>query len=160
MTADRLNVVFRKACKADLPAIYAVHDECFGQYNLCEEAHRQIDDALENRKCDLAVAEDSPGHVAGFCLSLVAHSLFSRVVHVSMLGVTEDARRHGLGRTFMERVEGQAAELNADAVTLSVSAVNNAALRLYAGLGYSEYGRQDGFYPDGSAGIGMEKKLH
>jgi ribosomal-protein-alanine N-acetyltransferase len=160
MNADRLNVVFRKASAADLPAIYAIHDECFGQYNLGEEAHRQISMTVDRRKYDLTVAEDTPGHIAGFCLSSVSRGLFSRTVHISMLGVTESARHHGLGRAFMARAEEQAEALNADAVTLSVSASNDPALRLYRGLGYNEYGREERFYPDGSTGIGMEKKLH
>jgi ribosomal protein S18 acetylase RimI-like enzyme len=155
----KLSFTFRKAQAGDLPALYAIHDECFGQYGLCPEGHEEIDDALAGRRAELVVAEDRPGHVLGFSLAYARGLLFRKEAHVSMLGVTGEARHHGLGRAFMTRAQDEAAARGARSITLAVSANNASAVALYRGLGYREYNRVEKFYPDGSAGIGLEKIL-
>jgi ribosomal protein S18 acetylase RimI-like enzyme len=55
---------------------------------------------------------------------------------ITSVDVAADARRQGVGRAVMRALLGWAAERGAGATYLQVRVANDAALRLYAGLGY------------------------
>lgn len=78
-------------------------------------------------------------------------------LHVLQVGVRPDARRTGAGRTLMEALH--AAARGAEAAWLEVRADNEAALHLYASLGYSPTGRRPRYYPDGCDAVVMRRTL-
>ncbi len=69
---------------------------------------------------------------------------------VLTLGVVPAARREGLGTALLETAKAEAARRGARAMFLEVSTLNDAAHRLYFGVGFVEVGRRAGYYADGS----------
>ncbi|MCA1635893.1 MAG: GNAT family N-acetyltransferase [Acidobacteria bacterium] len=80
--------------------------------------------------------------VSGF----VAARLSAGDLHINNIGIREEARRRGLGRTLL----GAALELGARAgaleAILEVRAGNHAAQYLYAGFGFAPAGRRRNYY--------------
>lgn len=68
--------------------------------------------------------------------------------HITTLAVAPSHRRQGLGIQLMEEVLSRAVERDAICSTLEVRAGNEAALRLYEGMGYARCGLRKGYYPD------------
>ena len=62
------------------------------------------------------------------------------------LAVHPDARRRGLARALVGRIEAMAAAAGAEEIFLEVAATNAAARALYAGLGYAQTGRRPRYY--------------
>jgi ribosomal protein S18 acetylase RimI-like enzyme len=60
------------------------------------------------------------------------------VAEVKSMYVAPAARRHGIGRLLLERLEGIAAEHNCRAVRLDTASHMTAAIALYRDLGYRE----------------------
>lgn len=56
-------------------------------------------------------------------------------------------QNRGLGRCFMERLMEAAWTQGAGRIVLEMRAGNQAARRLYRGLGFGEIGRRKGYYP-------------
>jgi ribosomal protein S18 acetylase RimI-like enzyme len=65
------------------------------------------------------------------------------VLELSYLGLVPAARRRGLGRALVDRSLAFARERDFSAMTLSVDARNELALRLYLRHGFREYDRRD-----------------
>ena len=65
-----------------------------------------------------------------------------RFVHVSELAVTEHARRGGVGRRLMKRVERWARSRGLNRIELSVAGFNGEASAFYDGLGYATVTRR------------------
>jgi len=62
------------------------------------------------------------------------------------LAVAPEARGRGLGRALVRAAAEAAAELGAKALFLEVAVDNQAALGLYAALGFTEAGRRKAYY--------------
>ena len=62
------------------------------------------------------------------------------------LAVAPDARRHGIGRTLVQQAATHAQGLGADALFLEVAKDNEAARKLYAGLGFMSVGQRKAYY--------------
>lgn len=72
--------------------------------------------------------------------------LVGEEAHVTNLLVEEDSRRHGLGRRLMTDLIRAAVAEGARHITLEVRTSNQAARRLYAGLGMAPVGVRPGYY--------------
>jgi ribosomal protein S18 acetylase RimI-like enzyme len=71
-------------------------------------------------------------------LSLLSHgSVAPGDAHVGEVGVVPDARRQGVARALMLRLEERARELGKSRMSLLVTTENAAAIALYEGLGYT-----------------------
>ncbi len=68
--------------------------------------------------------------------------------HVLDLAVAPDARRSGVARDLMLRLAGQAADRGVSRMTLEVRAGNDAALALYASLGFESAGIRPRYYDE------------
>lgn len=68
--------------------------------------------------------------------------------HVMDLAVAPEARRSGIARSLMLRLAGEAAHRGARRITLEVRAGNEAALSLYASLGFGVAGIRPRYYDD------------
>ena len=62
------------------------------------------------------------------------------------LAVLETARRKGMGRAILKRLESHAAKAGASRVILEVSRNNTAARALYRACGYTRSGCRPGYY--------------
>ncbi len=68
---------------------------------------------------------------------------------IQTIAVADEARRHGLGRTLMLALIGEARKRGAREVFLEVRADNPEAQRLYRRLGFEDLGIRKGYYqPD------------
>jgi [ribosomal protein S18]-alanine N-acetyltransferase len=88
------------------------------------------------------LAKDTARRIVGFCS-------FWRVldeVHINNLAVLPEHRRAGVATTLLQRVIDDAGGLGAERMILEVRRSNNAALRLYEGLGFAVTGVRTRYY--------------
>jgi len=70
-------------------------------------------------------------------------------LHLILVATDPGWRRRGLARSLLVALLAAARGRGARHATLEVAASNNAALGLYAGLGFREAGRRRGYYRNG-----------
>lgn len=88
--------------------------------------------------------------------ALHAFLLYRPVVdecEILTLAVAEHARRLGLARRLLKRMEVAVQESGVTRLLLDVAEDNAAALALYEGLGYAAYGSRPGYYQRGEAKV-------
>ncbi len=102
-----------------------------------------------------ALLAECDGTPAGFALGRVA----AEEAEVLTLAVHPAARRGGIGAALMRALMEESACRGAGEVFLEVSAGNDAARALYAGLGAAEAGRRRRYYPDGSDALVLRLPL-
>jgi ribosomal-protein-alanine N-acetyltransferase len=89
---------------------------------------------------------------------VVAFAVFWHVVdeiHILNLTTRLDRRRNGIGRALMDAVVEYALEQRVRQVLLEVRRSNEAALELYAALGFRAVGTRVAYYQDGEDAIDM-----
>ena len=69
------------------------------------------------------------------------------------LAVRPEARRRGVGRALVRKAATHAQVLGAEALFLEVAKENDAALKLYSGLGFKPVGLRKGYYDGKDAEI-------
>jgi ribosomal-protein-alanine acetyltransferase len=113
-------------------------------------------DLLSHRDayCYKAVAADTP--MAGFIVGVVESD---GTGHVVVLGVAPEWRRRGIGRRLMHEIEAAFVKREVRLVHLEVRTTNDAARKLYEGLGYAIAGRRLAYYTNGDDGYLMVKGL-
>jgi ribosomal-protein-alanine N-acetyltransferase len=82
---------------------------------------------------------------------LVGYGIFQVIadeLHVHNVAVDPGARRRGLARALLEQALATARESQVRAAHLEVRETNQAALALYAGLGFEVAGRRPDYYID------------
>jgi ribosomal-protein-alanine N-acetyltransferase len=78
------------------------------------------------------------------------------IAWIATIGVLPEYRRRKVASTLLESCERR---LHIGSVRLSVRGSNEAALKLYTGLGYQEFGTWPGYYQDGEDALVFEKRL-
>ncbi len=84
--------------------------------------------------------------ILGFCVVTVESYRGNSLAYVATLDVDPEYRREGLGRVLMLALEDEVARAGVCWMALHVYVENNAALRLYEGLGYTQVRRERDFY--------------
>jgi [ribosomal protein S18]-alanine N-acetyltransferase len=115
----------------DLEAVAALEAACFTNPWTREMLEREV------RQSDVArvyVVKDEFGGVAAFCMCWVIVD----ELHINTIAVDPARRREGLATILMRHVMDEAASSGAQRCTLEVRASNDAARRLYEGLGFVE----------------------
>ena len=79
--------------------------------------------------------------------------------YIQTIEVAPEARRGGVGRELLNRIEGSAREAGVGSIWLHVEADNAGAIRLYEAHGYRCQGRKENFYPLGQAALVYMKEL-
>ena len=100
------------------------------------------------------VARDD-GHMVGY----VVASLSDRRGYIASVGVVQAVRGHGLGRRLMEIVIQRLIDKGARRIALHVRHDNQAAIHLYANLGFKEIETVPHYYEDGTLAVYMEKSV-
>jgi ribosomal-protein-alanine acetyltransferase len=75
------------------------------------------------------------------------------------LGVSPNARRHGVGRRLTEAGLARLRELRCDGCYLEVRTNNTGAIALYESLDFRRTGTRRGYYSDGSDALLMKRDL-
>ncbi len=92
----------------------------------------------------------------GFAVVWLVHD----ELHVLNVAVAPGARRRGLARAILDRVEGQGREQGARVAMLEVRRGNGPAIALYRSRGYREVGIRPRYYAeDGEDALVMDKDL-
>jgi N6-L-threonylcarbamoyladenine synthase/ribosomal-protein-alanine N-acetyltransferase len=106
----------------------------------------------------VAFPPDEPARIVGY-----AGLLAPRGAHegdIQTIAVAEEARGHGLGRTLMLSLIGEARKRGAREAFLEVRADNPQAQRLYRRLGFQELGIRKGYYqPDNVDALVMRLQI-
>ena len=97
-----------------------------------------FDTMLESPASGLWVARDG-AQIVAFCACYV----FADYLEINTLAVAPARRRQGIGRRVLREI---LATTGARSATLDVRASNLAAIRLYAGLGFTVEGTRPGYY--------------
>ncbi|MBX3095036.1 MAG: ribosomal protein S18-alanine N-acetyltransferase [Cryobacterium sp.] len=137
----------RRASTSDLDAIMALENETFGADAWASETMRA---ELKGRHGYYLVAHPvgSPGDIEGYAGLLSPRG--APEADVQTIAVSAEARRHGLGRTLMNSLIGEARERGARELFLEVRADNPAAQSLYLALGFEQLAVRPNYYqPDG-----------
>ncbi len=152
-----MHLNIRLAAPGDLDALVAVEKDCFERP---EErfTRRQIRALIHNPRATVIIIE-SGGHVAGWAVGLVRHHRRWLSGRVYAVGVHRGYRGQGLGRRLTEHLlEGFQAR-GIERVYLEVREDNDAALRLYAKLGFSPIRRLPAYYGPGVDGLSCRAML-
>lgn len=95
------------------------------------------------------------GEPAGLVLARVA----ADEAEIVTLGVAPAHARRGVGRRLVEEAAAVLRAAGATRLFLEVAETNEAARRLYAGLGFAAIGRRRGYYPDGADALLLARVL-
>ncbi len=96
------------------------------------------------RRC-LLVAESEDGLV-GFAVGKMIGEGAGSLVELESVAVRVEARRSGVAKELCAAVVRWSGEWGAEALELEVREGNEAAIGLYAGLGFAVVGRRRGYY--------------
>jgi ribosomal protein S18 acetylase RimI-like enzyme len=156
-----LTVQFRKATRRDVPRVTELYLDCFGKWSKAEQIPDYIDEMATNKDWQMIVAEDKPGHIAGFVLinCNYAEPHPGGFVNVDVLAVDEKCRGLGLGKSLMGMADMVARNESVGVVSLQVHEDNAGGIKLYHTLKFNEVGRREAYYSDGRAAIDMIKVL-
>lgn len=129
----------REAADADLARLAEIHAAAFARGWDRAEFER----LLAQRSVRAHVVSAGAGREPdGFVLSHVV----APEAEILSIAVAADARGHGLGRALLEHHLGRLAGEGVTTSFLEVDEANEAALRLYKGLGYEVISRRRGYY--------------
>ncbi|MCM2971508.1 GNAT family N-acetyltransferase [Larsenimonas suaedae] len=145
----------RAATPHDVDALWALEQACFSpgadRFN-----RRQISYLVRHAKAVTGVFEQD-GHLTGYATLLVRAR--ERLGRIYSLCVHPSARGAGLGEDLVDFLEDRALELGLERLVLEVRVDNDAALTLYARLGFERTAWLDDYYSDGCAAWKMSKPL-
>jgi len=143
----------RPARSGDLEAILALELVVFSADRLSRRSLRAFI-AHPQRPLMVAIAE---GRLAGYALVVLRKG--SQTARLYSIAVDRKLARRGVGRALMAASERYARARGRDRLSLEVRADNAAAIALYRGLGFREFGHYDDYYADGARALRFEKPL-
>jgi len=97
--------------------------------------------------------------MAGFAIVEWSERKGESRAYIQTIEVAPEARRRGVGRELLDRIEGSAREAGAGSIWLHVETENAGAIRLYEAQGYRCQGRKENFYPLGQAALIYMKQV-
>lgn len=147
------DLIIRKAEEKDVLAIEQIEKQCFAVPWSYESLYKDI---VENKLAFYIVAEIAGGDGIQ-CSSDAADGQICGYVgiwkifeegHITNVAVAPEFRRKHIGRAMLETLISVTAEAGIEKYTLEVRAGNEAAIRLYEGLGFKPVGKRPGYYED------------
>lgn len=147
------SIDFRPMREADLPAVMEIERVAFSHPWSEDMIRREL---LHEFSTVLLATEGIGGPILGFAVVWLVHDEL-QVLNVAVAG---EARRRGVARQILDRVEGSARERGARVAMLEVRRSNLPAISLYRSLGYREVGVRPRYYAeDGEDALAMDKEL-
>lgn len=135
----------REATAADVPAIVAIEQACFGSSAWSEGLVR--DEVVSDRHVVL-VADDLTAYGAV--------SLAGETADLDRIAVLPQARGRGSARVLLDELVDRARDLGAGRLLLEVAADNVAAIGLYESFGLDTISTRRGYYAGGVDALVME----
>lgn len=154
MVGDQLSITIQQATVNDLDTLYEIERECFTTEAFTKE---QIAYLLQNPSAVSLVAKID-GETVGFIIGSTYRGN-KRIGHVYTIDVALKHRRKGIGLRLLNELEQIFVENGVETCYLEVRIDNVAARELYRKQGYIETGRLKGYYPMGTHGVQLKKKL-
>jgi ribosomal-protein-alanine acetyltransferase len=154
VVGDQLSITIQQATVNDLDTLYEIERECFTTEAFTKE---QIAYILQNPSAVSLVAKID-GETVGFTIGLTYRGN-KRIGHVYTIDVALKHRRKGIGLRLLNELEQIFVENGVETCYLEVRIDNVAARELYRKQGYIETGRLKGYYPMGTHGVQLKKKL-
>jgi ribosomal protein S18 acetylase RimI-like enzyme len=142
----RAHVSVRTATVDDLPALVQLWQELRDLSprrprpgHAAETPEQRLQSVIDDPACRVVVAvlDDEPVGMAVLSRTWVSPLLDAMAVQVSLLVVSGQHRKHGVGRALVTAAVSYAEELDADEVVVSVLPHLREANRFYAQLGFS-----------------------
>ena len=116
--------------------------------------YTRLSDAEENERKRLGLAESAQSEVTG-----AGGMVVDGDVQIMDVAVDPAHRREGIARKLLSHVSYDAQMLGCTTASLEVEDGNEAAIALYAALGFTEAGRRRGYYGAGKDAIVMTAPL-
>jgi ribosomal-protein-alanine N-acetyltransferase len=144
---------FRRMRESDLPRVMEIERAAFSHPWSEELVRRELSHEFSTV---LLATEGASGPILGFAVVwLVPDEL-----HVLNVAVAPEARRRGVARAVLAKVEAGAREQGARVAMLEVRRSNAPAIALYRALGYREVAIRPRYYAeDGEDAIVMDRDL-
>ena len=144
---------FRRMREADLARVMEIERAAFSHPWSEELVRRELRHEFSTV---LLATGGETGTVHGFAVVWLVHD----ELHVLNVAVAPEARRQGVARAILDRVEAQGREQGARVAMLEVRRGNQPAIALYRSLGYREVGVRPRYYAeDGEDALVMDKDL-
>lgn len=148
-------MIYRPYTPDDFDRLYTLEEVCFEPpVRFDREYMRQ----LVSRPDAATWIAEVAGQMAGFAIVKWAADRNGVRAYVETLEVAPDARRCGVGRELLSRIEGSARQAGARLIWLHVEEGNEAALRLYETHGYRCQAREEEYYSLGRAALVYAKR--
>jgi len=147
--------MLRLATPKDLDALLAIENAMFDP----AVYDRLTEDALAIllRKPSTALyVWEVDGKIVGYALGIV---VAKKRIWFNSLAVLKEYQSTEAAKRLFAAIEIHALTHNLDTVILEIREDNRALFRRYKGMGYCEWKRIPGYYPDGSSAIRMLKKM-
>ena len=139
MSAQSPYVIARVAATEDLADVAALEAASFTNPWSLEMLTRELQNPTVSR---VYVMRDAAGTLVAFC----ACWFLGDEIHINTLAVKESERRRGHAKRLLQFVFRDAAAAGQRRATLEVRRSNDAALNLYAGLGFEVRGVRRNYY--------------
>jgi len=152
-TMDWPALVLRPATIADIPALLACEERCFPSDRLSRRNFKYLLRHAHGR-CLVGL---SAGRLAGYALLLFKRG--TALARLYSLAVDPQFRDRGIARQLLEAAESAASDHDCQHLRLEVRPDNEAAITLYRGCGYREFGRYPDYYEDHMEALRLEKRL-
>ena len=143
----------REARPRDLEAIARLENESFESDRVSRRSLREFLRA-PHRPVTVATIDDE---LAGYVL--VSLRKGARALRIYSLAVGARFARRGVGRALLHAAEIYGRRHRREAVTLEVRYDNAAAIALYEGCGFRQFGEHAHYYADGATALRYEKSL-
>jgi ribosomal-protein-alanine N-acetyltransferase len=145
-------LAFRRMREGDLARVMEIERAAFSHPWSEELVRREL---AHDFSTVLLATEGADGPVAGFAIAWLVHD----ELHVLNVAVAPDARRRGVARAILDRMEALGREQGARVAMLEVRRGNAPAIALYRSGGYRKVGARPRYYPDGEDALVMDKDL-
>jgi ribosomal-protein-alanine N-acetyltransferase len=147
------SLAFRRMREADLPRVMEIERAAFAHPWSEDLVRRELTHDFSTVLVATAGAE---GPILGFAIVWTVHD----ELHVLNVAVSPEARRSGVARAVLDRVETLGRAQGARVAMLEVRRSNAPAIGLYRSMGYREVGVRPRYYAeDGEDALVMDKEL-
>lgn len=136
--------------------LYALEEQCFHPPD--RFSRRYLRSLVSRANAATWIAEEDD-RLTGFAIVVWTQRKSSITAYIQTLEVTPNARRHGVGRELLQRIEASAHAAGASMIWLHVEAINAAAIHLYESQSYLCQGRRENYYPQSRAALIYAKAL-
>lgn len=143
----------REVAAADVARLWALEQRCFVADRLSQRRMRFYVNAAH---AEFILAEQD-GELLGYALLLLRRG--TQLTRLYSIAVAPEARGKGIAQYLIDELQRRALERGKRFMRLEVAEDNDAAIRLYQRLGFSQFGIYPGYYANNANALRMQKVL-